>query len=439
MNRIVNLIHNHLFMSAFYKGVSGLSLFVSIPILIHYLGDTNYGVWVLAFTLFQWVLLMDFGLASVLKTKIPELQHSGNINLINAYIKSTYKSCFVIAGCIFLFFVLFFFTFNVQSILNISFESSFVTQLFLLNIFFFCVNFILNTHKSLFVGVHKGKFAEQSIAVNQIVFLLCLVIPMRFFSTISDESKLYLITIINGLVCLIVNLIYTIYFFKSEKLNPFTKEKTPRDYLKGIYSLGLKYMVIQIGSLFLFSSDNYILSYFMSPKEVVPYEIVSKYFQFPLMILTAGMAPLWSMFAKGYLEKNQTWLLMIFKRFNYFYILILVGMLLCVFIASPIMKIWISKEFTVSIFLLFSVSIMISLRIFTTFYGYFFNGIGNLRSYLVLLCASVLLKLPLSYLFIKLNFGISSVVLASGSCLLVWSIVQPIEAYKIVLSINKKK
>lgn len=439
MNRIVNLIHNHLFMSAFYKGVSGLSLFVSIPILIHYLGDTNYGVWVLAFTLFQWVLLMDFGLASVLKTKIPELQHSGNINLINAYIKSTYKSCFVIAGCIFLFFVLFFFTFNVQSILNISFESSFVTQLFLLNIFFFCVNFILNTHKSLFVGVHKGKFAEQSIAVNQIVFLLCLVIPIRFFSTISDESKLYLITIINGLVCLIVNLIYTIYFFKSEKLNPFTKEKTPRDYLKGIYSLGLKYMVIQIGSLFLFSSDNYILSYFMSPKEVVPYEIVSKYFQFPLMILTAGMAPLWSMFAKGYLEKNQTWLLMIFKRFNYFYILILVGMLLCVFIASPIMKIWISKEFTVSIFLLFSVSIMISLRIFTTFYGYFFNGIGNLRSYLVLLCASVLLKLPLSYLFIKLNFGISSVVLASGSCLLVWSIVQPIEAYKIVLSINKKK
>ena len=398
MNRIVNLIHNHLFMSAFYKGVSGLSLFVSIPILIHYLGDTNYGVWVLAFTLFQWVLLMDFGLASVLKTKIPELQHSGNINLINAYIKSTYKSCFVIAGCIFLFFVLFFFTFNVQSILNISFESSFVTQLFLLNIFFFCVNFILNTHKSLFVGVHKGKFAEQSIAVNQIVFLLCLVIPIRFFSTISDESKLYLITIINGLVCLIVNLIYTIYFFKSEKLNPFTKEKTPRDFLKGIYSLGLKYMVIQIGSLFLFSSDNYILSYFMSPKEVVPYEIVSKYFQFPLMILTAGMAPLWSMFAKGYLEKNQTWLLMIFKRFNYFYILILVGMLLCVFIASPIMKLWISKEFTVSIFLLFSVSIMISLRIFTTFYGYFFNGIGNLRSYLVLLCASVLLKLPLSYL-----------------------------------------
>ena len=42
---------------------------------------------------YEWVLLMDFGLSSVLKTKIPELQHTGNTDLINAYVKSTYKIC----------------------------------------------------------------------------------------------------------------------------------------------------------------------------------------------------------------------------------------------------------------------------------------------------------------------------------------------------------
>lgn len=423
-------------MSAFYKGISGLSLFVSMPLLIKYLGNTNYGVWILVFTLFQWVLLMDFGLASVLKTKIPELQHSGNISLINAYIKSTYKSCLVIASGIFLFFAVFFMIFNVQSLLNITFPSSFVTKLFLLNVFFFCVNFILNTHKSLFVGVHKGKFAEQSIAVNQIIFLLSIIIPLCFFNTLSAESKLYLISYINGLVCLLVNLFYTFYFFRTEKMSPFTKEKTPREYLKEIYNLGFKYMIIQIGMLFLFSSDNYILSYFLGPKEIVPYEIVSKYFQFPFMILSAGMAPLWSLFAKHYLEKDVIWLKASFRKFNYFYVIILFGMLLCVVIAEPIMKIWISKDFHVPLFLLVAVSLLMSLRIFTTFYSYFFNGIGNLRSYLLLLCFSVVLKIPLSYLFIKLNFGISSVVLASGCCLLIWSIIQPIEAYKIVSNLK---
>ena len=100
------------------------------------------------------------------------------------------------------------------------------------------------------------------------------------------------------------------------------------------------------------------------------------------MILTAGMAPLWSLFSKHYLEKDSVWLKTSFKKFNYFYIVVLIGMFTCVLIAKPVMKIWISKDFNVPIFLLIVVSIMTSLRIFTTFYSYFFNGIGNLKSFL---------------------------------------------------------
>lgn len=439
MNQIKLLLNNHLFMSAFYKAFSGLSLFVSIPILIHYLGITNYGVWVLVFTLFQWVLLMDFGLSSVLKTKIPELRHSENTSLINSYIKSTYVICFYIALIIFFFFAFLFTFFDVGSLLNISFESSFVSKLFLLNILFFCINFILNTHKALFVSVHKGKFAEQSIAVNQLVFLLFLIIPLFLFPDLKAESKLYLISCVNGIVCIIINVIYTFYLFKTEKFSLITKEKIPKNHLNSIFTLGFKYMIIQVGMLFLFSSDNYILAYFFGPKEIVPYEIITKYFQFPLMILMAGMAPLWSLFTKNYLEKNEVWLKMSFRKFNYFYTLVLIVIFFCVLIAKPIVKIWIGTAITVSSFLLISVAIMTSLRIFTTFYSYFFNGIGNLRSYLLLLSTSVLLKIPLSYLFIKLDFGISSVILSSIACLLVWSIIQPIEAYKIVSKLNQNE
>lgn len=438
MSFLHRISKNHLVMSALYKSVSGLSLFVSIPILIFYLGEENYGIWVLIFTLFQWVLLMDFGLASVLKTKIPELQINGDVDLINAYIKSTFKWCVVISSIVFIAFFLFFSLFDLKSLLNISYSSMFVKKIFLLNILFFCLSFILNTQKSLYVAVQKGKYAEQSIAVNQIVFLISLSIPLFFFKSISSESKLYLISFINGFVSFFVNLVYTYYFFKIEKLSLFTEKKTPPEYLKEIFSLGYKYMLIQLGVLFLFASDNYILSSFMGPKDIVPYEIVSKYFQFPLMILTAGMAPLWSLFAKHFFNKDAGWLLSSFRKFNYFYMAILVGLLICVLIANPIMKIWISKNFSVSYFLLIMVSLLTALRIFSTFYSYFFNGIGNLKSYLILLTISVFLKIPLSYLFFKLNFGVSSVVMASVLCLSFWCIVQPIEAYKIVSCLNKE-
>ena len=70
LKRISN---NHLIMSGVYKGISGISLFISIRLLLDYLGNENYGLWVLVFTLFQLVLLMDFGIQSSLKTKIPVL------------------------------------------------------------------------------------------------------------------------------------------------------------------------------------------------------------------------------------------------------------------------------------------------------------------------------------------------------------------------------
>ncbi len=419
-------------LSGFYKALSGIALFVSIPILIKFLGNVEYGLWVLVSTLFQWVLLMDFGLSSVLKTKIPELRHAGNLNILNAYIAATYKiSCYIAVG-IFLLFALVFYLFDVRSLLNISFDSVFVTKLFLLNIFFFCTNFVLNTHKSLFVSVHRGKFAEQSLAVNQTAFLSVLTLFLFLLPNLDIKSKFYLVSFINGGVCMFVNLGYTFYFFKTEKLSIFTNEKLPKGYLSGIYALGLNYMFMQIGTLFLFSSDNYILAYFFGPKEVVPYEIISKYFQFPLMIITAGIAPLWSMFTKYYFEKDKEWLLQSFKKFNYFYILVVAGMVLCILIAQPIMKIWISKDFVVPQFLLIAVGVMTALRIFTTFYSYFFFGVGKLRSYLLLLSASVLLKIPLTILFINCGFGISSVVLSSGVCLLAWSVLQPWEAYKTV-------
>jgi O-antigen/teichoic acid export membrane protein len=430
---------NHLLMSAFYKGISGFSLFVSIRILINYLGDANYGVWVLIFTLFQLILLMDFGLASTLKTKIPELQHYGNISQINAYIKSTYLSTTIIALATFIFLCCLVIAIDLKSLFKIPLPSGFIIRLFIVNILFFCLNFIMNTYKALFVSVHRGKYSEQSIAVNQLMFLLSVFSISFYTPSINIYEKLYVISITNGIISLGVNTAYTIYFFKTEPFSLFTSRKTESGFLRDVFRMGLQYMAIQVGTLFLFSSDNYILAYFFGPEEVVPYEIVTKYFQFPLMILMAAMAPVWSLFTKHYLQKDKQWFLSAFKKFNLFYIIILLGLVIAVFVAPPIMNAWIGINFNISYSLLFLMALYTALRIITTYYGYFFNGTGNLKSYLILLYVGVVLKIPLSYLFVKLDAGISSVLIASIICLLVWSIIHPIQAYSIVRKLQPRK
>lgn len=427
-------------MSGLYKGLSGLSLFLSIPILIHYLGNDNYGVWVLVFTLFQWVLLMDFGIQSSLKTKIPVLHHEKKFDLLKSYIKSTYKISFYISVIIFLFFFVLVFCIDLKESLNISFHNrSFVNLLFLINIFFFCINFVANIHKSLYVAFLKGKYSEESLAVNQIGFLVLIIAASTFFSDISIENKLILISVINGGFCLLVNIFYTLRFFKMEQMNLKTNEKTPPFFLKEIIKLGSKFMIIQLGMMFIFSADNYIISNAFSPKDVVPYEVVNKIFQFPIMILFAMLSPLWSMFAKDYLHKNYTNLLRTFKRFNLFFIAITFGVFILAIITPIVIPFWLKNSIVIPSYMILWVAIVTLFRIFVSFYTFFLNGIGNLNKYMLLLLASVALKIPLSYLFIHFNFGINSVVLSTLVLMITWIVLIPYQCYDLVYKLKKNE
>lgn len=427
-------------MSGFYKGVSGLSLFISIRLLLDYLGNDNYGLWVLVFTLFQLVLLMDFGIQSSLKTRIPILVYEKKIELIKSYIKTTYKISGYIASFLFVSFLIFSFLIDFKTFFNIEFQTQgFIRFLFLLNVFFFCINFVANIHKSLYVAFLKGKYSEESLAVTQVGFLLLFIIAIYFFPNLTADKKLILISVLNGIFTFLVNIGYTIRFFKLENLNLSTHLKVDKSFIKEILKLGLKYMIIQIGILIIFSSDNYIISNAFSPSKVTPYEIVNKLFQFPLMILFAAISPLWSMFAKNYIEKNKESLLNSFKKFNLYFIGISILMIIGVLISPYIISLWIKEPIVIPKYLILLTGIVTLFRIYTTFYSFFLNGIGDLNVYIYVLILSVLIKIPLSYYFVDLGFGINSVVISSIILMLVWALIIPFKCYSLVNKLGKNE
>jgi O-antigen/teichoic acid export membrane protein len=431
------LKNNHLLMSGFYKGTSGLSLFFSVPLLINYLGNSDYGLWVLVFALFQWVFSMDFGLASVLKTKVPILIQENEIDLLKSYIRSTYKITSVIALFLFLSFFALLNVIDIKVFLKIPTHSlDFIKNLFLLNIFFFCLNFILNVQKSLFVAFLKGKYAEQSIAVNQILFYISLLIIIWIFPELSFQDKLIVISVSNGLISLLVNGFYTFYFFYLENLNLNTTTITPSKFIKEILLLGSKYMIIQVGLLFVFTSDNYILSNAFGPKEIVPFEVINKLFQFPVMIIFAGLSPLWSMFAKDYIDKNAESLRSIFKKFNYFFIGIVFFISFIAIVCPFVISIWIKEPIIIPKHLVLFIAIVTALRIFISFYSFFLYGIGKIDRYIIILLISIAVKVPLTYYFIQLGYGVKSVVISTIFILIFWLIFIPSQCYSFV---NKLK
>lgn len=439
MQKIGFLFRSNLFMSGLYKAISGLSLFISIPLLISFLGDENFGIWILVFALFQWILLMDLGISSVLKTKIPILKLEKNTDLLNAYIQSTYKITVGIAIASFLIFSIIIHFLDLKIFLKIqAYDSAFISNLFILNIGLFCLQFILNTHKSLFVGFLKGKFAEKSIAVNQFIFLISIFLLEYFFSETDSGNKLILVSICNGFIGIAVHFGYTIYLFKTEKISLKNRVQSPKNFIKELYKLGIKFMIIQTCFIFIFNLDTYIISSYFGSSEVVQYEILSKYFQFPLMVLMAALSPLWSIFAKHYYEKNYAWLLEGFKKFNLSFLAITILFIFFALAAPFVFPIWISQNFTYSNSLFISIGILTVFRLYSLFYGFFLSGIGKLKYYIITLILSVILKLPLTILLIELDFGIASVAIASSILVFFWCIFQPIESYTLIKENFKK-
>lgn len=428
---MTRLFNNHIIMSGFYKGISGMSLFVSIRLLMILLNNEGYGIWVLIFTIFQMVLLMDFGVQSTLKTKIPVFVHHNESEKIGQFISNTYKSTGLLALIIFMFFFIFINFIDLKSAFNINELNKSETQiLFLLNIGFFCISFIANIHKSLYVAFLKGKYSEQSIAVNQILFLTFVLLFYYLPSNnLSLFEKLLFISIGNGCITLIINLIYTLYFFIGLPQRFAFFQTKFFGYIKEVLPIGLKFMIIQLGFLFVFSADGYIISNAFNPKEVVAYEIVSKLYQFPYMILFAALSPLWSMFAKDYLEKNKNKLYKDFRKFNLYFLGIVLCLLLLYVITPFIISIWIKEQIHIPNYLVELTVLVTLLKIYVSFYTFFLNGVGKLNLYLLLLVVSVLIKIPLSYWFIQLGSGINSVLYSSLIIVLIWCIIMPMQCY----------
>lgn len=420
-------------MSGVYKGISGMSLFITIRLLMEYLGQDNYGLWVLIFTLFQLVLLMDFGLQSSLKTKIPIILKDNCVEKLKVYIKTNYILTLILAVIIFTLFLILILSVNLTHTFKIDFQDEpFVKSIFLINIFFFCVGLVANLQKSLYVAFLKGKFAEESIAFNQVGLTILVFFSTLVFSHLDVKEKLLLITFINGLFTLSINLYYTYKFFKNENLDLKVKSNLSIEYLKEIFHLGIKFLITQVGVMFIFSSDQYIVSNVFGPSDVAMYEIINKYFQFPMLIFMATFSPLWSLFANQFIIKDFQGIKNSFDKFNKLFVLMILANLCFAMVCTWVVNIWIKSDLFIALDFIYLTAIVASLRIFTVFYSYFLYGVNHLNFYIIVLIMSVLIKIPLSYFFINLGLGLNSVLYSSIIILFIWSIVFPIQSYKLI-------
>ncbi|MDK2772672.1 MAG: oligosaccharide flippase family protein [Flavobacterium sp.] len=425
MHKIAKILSSQASQSAIYKALTGFFMFLSISVLVRFLGEIGYGVWVLVFGFFQWGLYFDFGISNVLKSKIPELISTQKEHLIEKYVSQSFFLTLIISLLFLSIATVFIYTNNLSSFFNINLEDHFLKSIFILNAIFFCINFLLSINKSLYIGTLNPKISEKGATLTQVIFFIALLLILTFFKNFSITHKLLWITIINGSSNLFINGYYLIAFLKDKKIKLFAFNRFERDITKQILQNGLKFMLIQLFMVVVFFSDPYFIAYYSGPKDVSIFDVLNKLYQLPLLIISSGLASFWPFFAQKFHENDKNWFFSTIKKFNKLFLIISLGILLFSFIIKCILNIWVGKEISdaVKITFITTMSIIVLTRIFINFYTNILNGANRLNSQLYVMGCTALIKIPITIYILKNDFGLDGIFIQLLIYLLVWSMI----------------
>lgn len=416
-----------------WKFFNILFIYLTVPLLLNYLGVEYYGVWATIFTILNAAYFMDFGISLGVKNKVTEALAKNDFLASRIYISTAYFSISIVALTMLLISIIIVMYFNMQNIFNTNISESELKTTLILSCILVIFSVVLNIYKSLLNAVQQSSKVELAMAIYQgLVFLQILLLPK-----IINQS-LILVGLIYGATNVLIAIIFSIIFFKNNKALIPSFSYFKKDKINEILGLGAHFFIIQIALIIILTTDNIIITYIIGPEATTTYSIVNKIYQPFIIVSTFIFTPLWTLYTNAYHNHDFQWIKNTFTKLNRLFLLLVFVLIVLYFSFDWIIKFWIPEPLIYSKTLLIGFSFFVLIKVYGDIYMTFINGIGRIKLQMWLFILGALINIPMSVFFVKyLNFGVSGVILATCISLLFLAISMPIQAYKVLK--NKKQ
>lgn len=407
-----------------------LLVFVTTSITFKYLGKSDYGIWTTIYSIISWVYLLDFGFSNIIKTELPTIAKD-KIGKINTLITTIYVGIGIVALFILIIYLFLSLFVSVSDFLNIDSKTINFNFILFLNLVFSLSVLLIGNYKSLFVGILKSHLVEFSLMTIQL-FILIFIFLLSKYNLFHGYSKVLIVSLVFGSVNILMSTCFTIYFFYTNKNIKISLKYFDLNVLKSKSNIGIKYFIIHICMIIIFSTDYLLIEKYFGPKEVANYDIVLKIYQVPMLLVISGLAPFWSIFSKKFAEREYRWIKRTLVIFNFSFLIFIVGTIILFFIVEKIILLWLKTDLQIPSKLLISISLYITFRSFTAMYNYFLNGVNKINLSLYLTIFGAIINIPICIALIKTNLGVSGIVFGTCISILPLAIVLPIQAFNII-------
>lgn len=416
--------------SFFIKGISIIIGLVFVPLLIGYLGDVEYGIWITLSSILAWVIYFDIGLGNGLRNRFAESLAKGEHEMARIYVSTAYVSLALLFGSFFLVFLAINPFLSWYEILKApAYLASDLNQLVIITFGFFLLSFTLKLISAIILADQRTAISNMFDPLSN---LLALIIILALFK-ITDTSLLKL-GIVISLAPVIVYLLGNFYFFSKDykQYRPSLKLVNFK-YFKDLTGLGAKFFIIQITVVIMLSANTFIITRVNGPEAVTPYNIAYKYFGMLLMLFTIVTNTLWSAYTEAYVKKDFVWIRKITRTLVKAWVAVLFTLAFLLMISPYFYHIWIRDKVEIPFMLSASVALFFGLYIWYIIFIYFINGTGKITLQLYICVIMAVLYVPIAvFLAGNMGLGPAGVMLGSTIAYLPGSIIAPIQYKKII-------
>ncbi len=417
------------------KPINILIQLLLVPLMLDYLEPVKYGIWLTVWSVINWFYLFDVGLGNGLRNKLAEAFAKNDNYLAKIYVSTSYAVLLLAAGLLYLIFYFANKFISWQKIFNApAYLADEINTLLFYVVTLFAVNFVVRLIGSILN-------ADQKSAINDLIITAGNLLSLIFIYIISQVSKgsLVWVGIIIGSSTLLPGLIATVIFLnkKYKRIKPSVR-LIKFGNINELIFLGLKFFVMQVSAVIVFTTDNFIIAQLLGPEKVTPYNIALKYFSIALVGFGVIILPFWSAFTEAYVKKDMEWIKRKINQLIKIWGLLVVAVIVMIFVSGYVYQIWIGKSIAIPFSLSILMGVFVIIGSWNNIFAFFLNGIGKIKLQMYYGIIAMVINIPLSiFLAQNMQMGINGIILGTCFSLLFGFVLAPIQVYKIINGTGK--
>lgn len=389
-----------------------------VPITLNYLGLDEFGIWVTLTTIIGWFSVFDIGLGHGLRNKYAESKAKNNVDDMKKYVSTAIFTMVAISLFIFLFFLLVSIFIDWSIVLNAPSSFAHVLEVLAISIAaMFCIRLVVSIINSLFTADQEPSVPALIAFIGQVLSL----ITVYLITLYTKPSILYigLALTASQLFPLIFAFIYsfsTRYHIIYPSLKFFSKL-----HVRSIFSLGIRFFLIQITTLILFQSNNIVIAHVCGLKEVSEFNVAYKYLSMLSIFFAAFLSPLWSASTDAYVKGETDWIINSIKKLERIWGLVIFGGILMVVLSPLVYNFWLKNAILPNFTLL---TLLLGYFLFfarSNMFRSFMNGIGKIKLQFYVTVVEAIIHIPITIILGK-YWGIIGIVMSMAF----WQIVNSI-------------